>query len=360
MNRQTDILIIGGGFGGVAAAQKLEQAGIKTLLVDTKNYFEVAFSTLRDLAAPELTQEKARKKYQDFLHGDFIQSKVVQLTQSTAQLVSGEVIKFNKVIIATGSRYPSFPVAKTLTATDYQARNAELKQAHEKLKLANSVLIIGGGIVGVELAGEIADAFPDKTVTLAHKGSRVLDSLTPKASQKATEQLIKLGVKLEFNRLYHQDGNNYIDQNSSEVAMADLVYESIGAIPNSEIIQTSFADALNDRGYIKVDADLKVSGYDNLYAMGDVAEVGEGKLGYLAVKQGEYLAKSLIRKSKNKSTSSYKLNPLAVLIPVGTTQGVVQMPFGVTTWNPLVNLKQKDLFVTKTFKGFGTEPDAFC
>ncbi len=356
MAQHTDLLIIGGGFAGVAAAQKLEQAGIQTLVVDKKDYFEVTYSTLRNLTSPKQLKAAPRKRYQDFLKGDFIHSGVTHLTANQAELTNGDTISFNQAIIATGSRYTSLPVAKSVASLNYNDRHKELEQANTELASAQSVLIIGGGIVGVELAGEIAHAFPEKVITLAHDHPRILNSLSPKASQKATEQLEKLGVNIEYGRRYESTDNGFIDTNSGEQASADIIYQSIGTQPNSELLQQAFRNSLNKQGYINVDAYLKLQGQTHLYAMGDVANVGEGKLGYLAIKQGEYIAKSIIRERKGKKVSTYKLNPLAVLIPVGQSQGVAQLPFGVTSWNPLINIKQKDLFISKTYKSFDVSP----
>ena len=70
MTMKTQVLIIGGGFAGVATAQKLEKQGIKTTLVDKKDYFEVTYAVLRDVAAPEKTNGQARQYYQDILKGN--------------------------------------------------------------------------------------------------------------------------------------------------------------------------------------------------------------------------------------------------------------------------------------------------
>ncbi len=74
-------------------------------------------------------------------------------------------------MIASGSRYPSLSLAKTNSQFDYAGRNQEMLDEHATLAAAKSVLVIGGA-VGVELAGEIASAFPNKDITLAIQGMR--------------------------------------------------------------------------------------------------------------------------------------------------------------------------------------------
>ncbi|MGB0899979.1 MAG: hypothetical protein ACPGSN_12035, partial [Psychrobium sp.] len=68
--------------------------------------------------------------------------------------------------------------------------------------------------------------------------------------------------------------------------------------------------------------------------------------------QGTYLAKTIAKKLAGKSVKGYKRNPFMALVPTGQKTGVVQLPFVVTSWKPLVNMKQKDLFISKTFTEF--------
>ena len=357
MIKQTDVLIIGGGFAGVGVAQDLAKNGIKAILVDKKDYFEVTFANLRNLTDPAKTQNRARKNYQTFLNSDFIQASVDSLSDSQAELNNGDIIQFKRAVIASGSRYPSMSVAKSNRALTLDKRNQEFATQHEKLKSAKSVLVIGGGVVGVELAGEITSAFPDKKVTLSHGGKALLDGFKVKAQVKAQQQLEQQGVKIEFNRRYENRGEYYQDQNTGQINQADIVFEAIGAQPNNSFIKPHLADILNAKGYVKVDAKFAVKGHENLYALGDIADVGEAKLGYLAHQQGEHLAKIISANMTGKKVKAYKTKPLMALIPTGQNSGVVQLPFTVTTLNFMVNIKQKDLFINKIYKGFGTAPN---
>ena len=357
MINTTDVLIIGGGFAGVSTAQKLAENGIKTILLDKKDYFEVTFANLRNLTDPNKTKNRARKRYQDFLKSDFMQTSVEQLDDHQALLANGEVVKFKRAIIASGTSYPSMTVAKTLTALNLEQRNQEFASQNDALQAADSILVMGGGVVGVELAGEIAFSFPDKKVTLSHSGNVLLEGFKTKAQRKAKEQLIHQGVTIEFNRKYQKQDDVYLDKSSGKVSTFDLVFEAIGVKPNNQFLQTHLSDTLNAQGYIKVDNKFRVLGHTNLFALGDIAEVGEAKLGYLAKQQGAHLGKVICAELAGKPTKAYKTNPLMALIPTGQESGIMQFPFAVTTANFLVNIKQKDLFINKIYKEFGTQPN---
>jgi len=279
------------------------------------------------------------------------------MTAQQAVFTDGTEIEFEIGIIASGTRYPSLPLAKSESAVAMDRRNSELLSEYSKLKAANKVLVIGGGIVGVELAGEIAHAHPNKKVILAHNSDILLPGFKEKAQRKAQQQLKKLNVEIQFNRRYQQQDDQYVDQNTGEVAGADLVYQATGVLPNNNFLIAKLGHILNDHGFVKVDKKLQVEGEANLYALGDIADVGEAKLGYLAVEQGKYLAKLIGKKQKGKGFKGYKRNPLMALIPVGKEQGIVQLPFAVTTAGFLVGMKQKDLFINKIYTGFGTRPN---
>lgn len=354
---QTDYFIIGGGFAGANAAQRLSKAGYKTLLADRKDYFEVTFATMRDAAAPAALPQSPRKRYADFLTGEFVHSGVAELGHNSAVLENGTVVRFEKAIIASGSRYDSLPMVKSNNAMNVVDRQTELKHINQDIQNAQHVLIIGGGVVGVELAGEIAEAFPGKKVTLAHNQTEILDTFKPKARKLAKQQLEALGASIETNRLYLQDGDVYRDKNTGDELKADLVYLAVGTKPNSEFLRANLSAAIDDRGFVKVDSQLKIVGFENLYALGDVADTGSHKLGYIAGMQAEFLVKNILAEKAGKKLKAYKpMTSLMALVPTGTKTGLVQMPFGVTKAKFLVNMKQKDLFIGKSFEGLDTQP----
>ncbi len=359
MKKQTDVLIIGGGFAGVGVAQKLAKNGVDVTLVDRKNYFEVTFAVLRNVANPKLLGNTPRKLYRDFLNGTFIQATVESMNDKEAKLTNGETIRFNRAVIASGSRYSTLPLAKSNAAFDYSERNQEMLDEHNSLASAKSVLVIGGGTVGVEFAGEIASAFPDKEITLAHASNTLLNSSTPKAQRKALEQLRAKGVKVKFNRRFAKDGDVYRDSKSNETMQPDIAYVCVGMIPNTEFLQAELPEILDDKGLVKVDAFMKVEGYQNLYSLGDCSTLDSRKHGYLAGVQGAHLGDALVNAAQGKSVKPYNNPPVMIVTTTGTDSGVATLPFfGITTTlGFIVNLKQTDMGISNMYKTYGTEPD---
>lgn len=359
MQKLTDVLIIGGGFSGVATAQKLAKQGVSVTLVDRKDYFEVTFAVLRNVTAPQAQGNRSRKLYRDFVGGDFVQGSIESMNDKQAKLANGDVIAFKQAVIASGSRYPSLSLAKSHGQFDYAGRNQEMLNEHATLAAAKSILVIGGGAVGVELAGEIASAFPNKTITLAHSGSTLLDNMQPKAQRKALEQLMAKGVDVKLNRRFNAegDGKKHRCSKTQEIIQTDLVYSCVGMVPNTEFLQKELGNTLDDKGVIKVDSFMKVKGYDNLYALGDCSALDSHKHGYLAAVQGGMLADAILKSKKGKKVKPYKTPPLAIITPTGTDTGVVQMPFGVFTAKFIINLKQKDMGISNIYKMLGSEAD---
>ncbi|MEM6647882.1 MAG: FAD-dependent oxidoreductase [Bacteroidota bacterium] len=353
MTKTTDVLVLGGGFAGTTLAQELSQAGFSVTLVDRKDYFEVTFAMLRNVADFATLKNQPRAKYADFLQGDFVHAGVTALSTEAATLDNGETIGFSTAIIATGSSYASMPIAKSVTALTYEARHDEVQTAAETLAAAKSVLIIGGGVVGVELAGDVAYSHPHIKVTLADAGDTILSAYSEKAQRKATEQLNALGVTIQTNRRYmpHEDG--YKDAASGEEISADLTYMAVGVKPNSAFMQPQLSHTLTERGLIQVDTFYRVKGTDNLYALGDVADLPDLKLGALAQTQAQTLAANLIKARKGKSLKAHKPGPTMGIIPIGQEKGVAQLPFGTVTWKFIIDMKNKDLFIGRMMKDMG-------
>ncbi len=348
MSEQAKVVIIGGGFAGARVAQDLSKLGVGDVtLIDRKDYFEVTYAMLRGLAGSDDLAKRARLRYADFFKGTFVQAEVSSLAENAVTLADGTSVPFDYAVVASGSSYRTFPAAKSRDAVTLEAREQEFTSARAELAQSKNVLVVGGGAVGVELAGEIADHHPDKSVTLAERGSRLLGELTPKAGATAKRQLETLGVRVLLDTM--------LSAEDEQLKQADLVYQCVGLVPNTDIMQANYVSALDATGRIKVDATLRMTGTQNIFAIGDCADVPEGKMGYTADKQGAAAAKNVAAAINGKKLKSYRAGPMMALVPTGRKSGLVQLPFTVTTLGLMVNMKQKDMFISRQFGNLGVK-----
>ena len=147
---------------------------------------------------------------------------------------------------------------------------------YEKIKSADSVLIVGGGPTGVELAGEIAVDFPEKKVTLVHRGSRLLEFVGPKASRKALDWLVAKKVEVLLEQSVDLDGisDGVYRTSKGETIKADCRFLCTGKpLGSSWLKETFLKDGLDTHGRLMVDEHLRVRGRKNVFAIGDITDV---------------------------------------------------------------------------------------
>lgn len=151
---------------------------------------------------------------------------------------------------------------------------------NEKIKAARSILIVGGGPTGVELAGEIAVDFPQKKLTLVHNGPRLLEFIGPKASRKATKWLksknveVKLGQSVNLDSAEDDANRTLYRTSQGDTIEADCHFLCTGKPLGSSWLRDSvIGNELDGDGRIKVDECLRVKGRSNIFAIGDITDV---------------------------------------------------------------------------------------
>ncbi|KAL0417551.1 UNVERIFIED_CONTAM: Apoptosis-inducing factorA [Sesamum radiatum] len=295
------VVVVGAGVAGSLIAKSLQFQADLTL-IDPKEYFEIPWASLRAKVEPSFA-ERSLIYHKDYLtNGRLVVSKAISISDSQVLTAEGRLVTYDYLVIATGHNDP-LPKTKSERLKEYQTE-------HERIRSASSVLIVGGGPAGVELAGEIAVDFPEKVV-LVHEGSRLLEFIGPKAADKTLEWL------------------------------------------KSKRVERGWV------GRLKVDENLRVKGFKNIFAIGDITDVREIKQGYLAQKHALIAAKNLkvmMRGEKEKKMASYKPHSIKVVVSLGRQDAVAQFP--LTTLIGLVPgfIKSKDLFVGKTRKQLGLDP----
>lgn len=352
------IVIAGGGLAGSTLAHLLQDHADVTL-VDSKDYFEIRWAALRGYVEPKLAEKIVIPHAQYLPKARVVVGTLAGASDRDVTLADGTVVLFDLLVITTGSQPDP--------SRTFKERIAGIERENKLIRAARSVLIVGGGPVGVEMAGEIKTDFPDKTITIVHAGERLIEFLAPPASQKALKWLQAKGIGVMFgDRLDVEHGVTSLGPGSyttrKGVKMdADYVFFATGSRPDSSWLKESFARALGPDDRLKVDGYFVVEGHPNVFALGDITDIKEAKQGYFAVAHAKMLAANLKKTgfappaeaTKAKGLKSYKAGPSIGIVSLGRAQGLAQLPFGTFTGFLPTKLKSKDLFVPKVRADLG-------
>ncbi|XP_041995170.1 apoptosis-inducing factor homolog B-like [Salvia splendens] len=349
------VVVVGGGVAGSLIAKTL-QFNADVTLIDPKDYFEIPYASLRSKVEPAFA-ERSVIYHKDYLtNGRLIVGKAISISNSQVLTSEGHQISYDYLVVATGHS-GSFPRTR-------RERLTEFRTEHEEIRSADSILIVGGGHVGVELAAEIAFDFPQKKVTLIHEGSRLMEFIGAKAADKALQWLKSRRVEVMLRQSIDLDNlseeSKTFETSSGERIRADRLFVCTGKPPASDWLKETFLkDSIDRFENVKVDENLRVKGYKNVFAVGDITDVKEIKQGYFAQQQALVAAKNLkvlMEGGQERKMAIYKARPGKIIVSLGRQDAVAQ--FQYSTWIGLVPgmIKSKDLFVWKTRKKLGLDP----
>ncbi|KAI8637350.1 hypothetical protein BD408DRAFT_424716 [Parasitella parasitica] len=315
-HQQVSVVIIGGGFTGFTVASVLDQMPrFYVTLIDTKDSFEYTPGIVKKIINPEQTSSLRVRHDAYVKNGRVIIGYAEDLANGGKSVtVNREKITFDYLVVATGSAYSS-QLKSTDTSSLY--RMSGLEESYLELLKARKVLIIGGGLVGCELASEISQhtfpgAYTKKDVTLVDSHSNVVNRSDPRQQSIANKYLRELGVKVICNeRILDFDSSNdnvYLGSSGRVYAGFDKIFIATGTRPNSNLFATNMCDSSLDNcldawGRIKVRATLQIDHYkyDHIFAGGDVTNVVEEKTGYAATISGVCIARNICRLVKGKA-----------------------------------------------------------
>eukprot|EP01091_Cochliopodium_minus_P009933 TRINITY_DN2556_c0_g2_i1.p1 TRINITY_DN2556_c0_g2~~TRINITY_DN2556_c0_g2_i1.p1 ORF type:complete len:230 (-),score=62.06 TRINITY_DN2556_c0_g2_i1:119-808(-) len=167
------MVIIGGGFAGCYSAKKLENHYDITF-IDTKDYFEFTPSVPRCLVSPNHINNIQIKhsNYLDLKKTVILRDKVVKVDQTNVFTKNGTKSEYDVLLICSGSTYNKPFKSQNVYKV---VRGEKMAKKHKQFSESKNILIIGGGIVGVETAAELVEEFPNKNVTLVHSGNFLMN-----------------------------------------------------------------------------------------------------------------------------------------------------------------------------------------
>ena len=314
------VIIIGGGFGGSYIARKLER-NFEVTLVDSKDYFEFTPGILRSTVKP-LYSKKIQVPHSAYLKkSKIITGKVDYVTESYIVLENEKIpFDYDYLAICAGSKY-SLPISEE---NIINANKAELlDKNYSKLEKAKEILLIGGGLVGVELAGEICTRYKDKKITIVHSGKKLIERNHKKAIKCAESFLKKKGVKVIYDEKIIINKKGIFKTDKKTTLKPDITFLCAGIKPNSDIFNKKLSKHLNLRKQIEVNQDLRVKGKNNIFAVGDVNSVFEEKTAHNAEKQAKIAVNNIFALENKKPLRLYKSKKSPLLISLGKYNAIL-------------------------------------
>lgn len=363
------VVIVGGGFGGLYAAQSLGKAPVKLTLIDKRNFhlfqpllYQVATGSLSpaDISSPLRLVLNQNKNTQVLLdHVTDIDPDRQQLT------LDNRTLSYDTLILATGVKHHYFgndqwqniaPGLKTIEDALLMRRRiygafeaAEKETDPEKQKAWLTFVIVGGGPTGVELAGAIAELAHsvlkndfhhiDTTsaqILLLEGVDRILPPYAPELSIRAEEDLTQLGVRVQTQTLVTQvtDGSVTVRQGEKEnVIPARTILWAAGVKASSlgKVLNQKTGVALDRAGRVRIEENLSIPGYPNIFVIGDLANFshqGEQPLpgiAPVAMQQGKYVAQWIKQELRGQTHSPFRYTEVGSLAVIGQNAAVVDL-----------------------------------
>ncbi len=355
------VIIIGGGFGGLAAARVLSHTDFEVLLIDKRNHhvfqpllYQVATSSL----SPAEIAYPLRSILKDAKNVRVILGNVIEVNKE-AQYVKirgdSDPYPFDYLIVAAGARHAYFgqddwipyaPGLKTIRDA-LQIREhmlmsfeqAERCHTETERKPYLTFVVVGGGPTGVEMAGAISEiakqtmirdfrAFDprDTQIILVEAGDRILVAYPPELSQNAKDSLEELGVQVKLNcKITHIDGEKVIVDGTETIETRNVIWAA------GNMASPLMAKLSSDRtrsGQVKVDPDLTLPGYPMIFCIGDCAAITDatGKqvpgIAPAAVQAGTYAAKIILRDLKEKKRPPFIYTDKGIMATIGKNKAV--------------------------------------
>jgi len=327
------VVVVGGGFAGTGVAQNLEHY-FHVTLIDTKDYFEFTPSVLRTIVEPTHIK-KLQVMHNHYLRSATVIQKEALRIEPNRVILDDRAVPYDYLVINSGSTYnPPFKETKLIGS----ARGSTLRESNYTVRKAKTILIIGGGLVGVELAAEIAVHFPKKEVTLVQSQSTLINRFPKRAIKYVTDFLKDKGVKIIYNeRVIGHRLQTFITDQGTEIP-ADLGFLCTGIVPNSTFLKESFPDTIAGSGYVCVNEYLQLTGdvvHPNIFVAGDVLDVREEKLAQGAEKMAKLVSNNIFYMDRGQRPQKY-ISPFSrpVIISLGKYHGVIVYA-GYTLTGPL-------------------------
>jgi len=343
MSERWKVVIVGGGFGGLSAAQHLNSDLVDVTLIDRRNYhlfqpllYQVATGSLSagEVASP-LRGVLSRQKNTRVWLGTVVD---IDPDSKRVFLADGAIVPYDSLIVAAGSQTfyfghnewqewaPGMKSVEEATAIRhkilYAFEVAERLSDPVQRRSWLTFVIVGAGPTGVELSGAIAEIArqtlkndfrsinpQEAKIILLDGAPRVLMPFPEDLAEKATRSLAKLGVEVRCGAMVKQVDKEGLTIDSGgrtdSIAAKTVVWAGgITASPLGKMLASHTKAESDKGGRVKVRPDLTIPGYLDIYVVGDLASAMDKKgkplpgVAQVAMQGGAYAAKAILRKVK--------------------------------------------------------------
>src|ERR1700733_4998460 len=342
MTRETPlVVIVGGGFGGLAAAKALRRAPVNILLIDRSNHhvfqpllYQVATSVL----APGQIASPIRGLLADQENTSVMLGNVTGIDSSSRQVIvdaghkKGLRVGYDYLVLATGATHSYFghdefapfaPVLKSLADAESLRNhiltafeNAEIEDDPERRKAFMTFVLVGAGPTGVEMASAIA--FMVQTtlqknfrridpksarIILVDMGTRPLGTFAESLSEAAKHRLLQLGVELRLEKAVQSiDADCALVGDEGILSKTVIWTAGVAPAPARKWLSCHVGRA----GRVRIREHLTIQDHPEIYVVGDTATLDQGGrrlpgVAQVAIQQGRYAGKSITRQSARKA-----------------------------------------------------------
>jgi NADH dehydrogenase len=355
------VVVVGGGFAGLACARALRRAQVTVTLVDRKNHhlfqpllYQVATAALNpaDIAAP-IRQVLRRQENAEVVLGEV---SGLDLAGRRVLLADGDALPYDALVLATGATHSYFgheawaplaPGLKTLEdALEIRRRilvafeRAERERDEAARRAQLTFVVVGAGPTGVELAGAISEiarsalagdfrriAPESARVVLVEAAARVLPPYPPDLSEKARAQLERLGVEVRTGAPVTAIDAEGVTLGAERIDARTVLW---GAGVRANPLGAALGAPLDRAGRVLVAPDLSVPGHPEVFVAGDLASVqrAEGPVPGVApaaTQAGRHAAQNALRVLRGEPTVPFRYRDKGSLATIGRAAAVADL-----------------------------------
>jgi len=359
------VVVVGMGFAGLATVRRLTRAGLRVTLLD-RNVYSTFQPLLYQVATGGLNPSDVAYPLRGFAHrygACFVHGELAQIEDPAGGggagghivLSNGEQLEYDYLVLATGVTAAYYGVTGAdkhsfamYTRRDAVALRDQLVAWLERLSgeergRSLAVTIVGGGATGVELAGTLAElrnialatAFPDidrsrVQVRLVEQAQALLAGYTPSLREYAHRQLLARGIDVRLGATIREITADHVVLAGGEQLRSDLTVWAAGVTAPEGLGGWGLPQGRGGR--IQVGPDLRVTGHERIFAIGDIA-LTDGKpiaqLAQPALQMGKFAAEQIARLAAGKPTERFAYHDRGIMATIGRRSAVAQLRYGI-------------------------------